>query len=224
MYVVWKRRELRGVQACEHCGCARSFVLIPLLVASRRVGGKPRQVHVARLPSIRSCCLNSKAVLNAWWGQVDQVLKRLGAAEAGDIRRKLSEGITRAGARAGSGRRRREAPPPNPGFPRHLARPLQVLGLHWPCRSDEVKAAFRARAKQTHPDAGGRAEDFRAVYEAYSYLLKNVAGPTTVVPSSLPGVPCPSGVPLRWLSWRFGQAAALTIGQVSPLGRPFFTQ
>ena len=52
-----------------------------------------------------------------------------------------------------------------------------VLGLHWPCRLDEVKAAYRTQAKQTHPDLGGRAEDFRRVSEAYQALVAAPSGP-----------------------------------------------
>jgi curved DNA-binding protein CbpA len=40
---------------------------------------------------------------------------------------------------------------------------------------DEVKAAFRARAKQTHPDRGGTAAAFRTVREAYELLLNSLS-------------------------------------------------
>jgi UDP-2,3-diacylglucosamine pyrophosphatase LpxH len=62
MYVVWKNRTLSGRQRCEICGSGGPgrFALVPHVVASSRAGGSPRQVHVARLPSVRSCCLKSE--------------------------------------------------------------------------------------------------------------------------------------------------------------------
>ena len=187
MYVVWKKRELRGNRTCEMCGArwhAGRFALIPLLVESRRIGGKPHQAHVARLASVRNCCLRSEPVLRAWWDRVDASLEALRRADAlsqataHEIRHKLSEGLARAKAEAGTGDKQRQAGTgAGTRAPGHLAHPLRVLGLAWPCQTNEVKSAFRARAKQTHPDTGGRTEDFRAVYEAYSRLREALAGP-----------------------------------------------
>ena len=60
MYVVWKSRKLKGAGRCEFCqtpaGKGR-LSFIPHIVESHRVEGTPRQVHIARLPSIRNCCL-----------------------------------------------------------------------------------------------------------------------------------------------------------------------
>ena len=69
MYVVWKKRPLKP-GFCPLClGESKGprWSWIPLVVESRRVGGKPRQMHVARLPSIRSCCLESEEARGAWW-------------------------------------------------------------------------------------------------------------------------------------------------------------
>jgi hypothetical protein len=51
---------------------------------------------------------------------------------------------------------------------------LRVLGVSWPCSAEELKAAYRSRAKETHPDRGGSAEEFRRVNEAYEQLTKVV--------------------------------------------------
>lgn len=183
MYVVWKHRPLSAHQRCEVCGQGgpgRS-ALVPHLVASRREGGAPRQVHVARLPSVRSCCLKSERARKAWWARVDEALDGLRRAravtdgQAADVRRKLQERVS--GAHAAGGRTqgpRGRAPGAGPGCPRHLAHPLHVLRLAWPCRPEEAKAAFSARAKETHPDVGGRAEDFRAVAEAYDAVSRSL--------------------------------------------------
>src|ERR1700733_1363253 len=102
MYVVWKKRDLQGGGRCGLCGesvSTRRYTRIPLLVASRRVGGKPRQVHVARFPSIRNCCIHSESVRQEWWEQVGAILESLGRAnkvsdsDTWEIRRKLSEAI-----------------------------------------------------------------------------------------------------------------------------------
>ena len=42
-----------------------------------------------------------------------------------------------------------------------------VLGLAWPCSLEDVKAAYRCRAKATHPDTGGDPHRFALVEEAY---------------------------------------------------------
>lgn len=60
---------------------------------------------------------------------------------------------------------------------RRLTHALGLLRLCWPCTQGEAKAAFRTRAKETHPDVGGRAEEFRAVAEAYALVSSSLAGP-----------------------------------------------
>lgn len=47
---------------------------------------------------------------------------------------------------------------------------LAVLGLSGPAGPDEVKQAYRRRARELHPDAGGDAEQFRRVQEAYQAI------------------------------------------------------
>ncbi|HET9627510.1 MAG TPA: J domain-containing protein, partial [Kofleriaceae bacterium] len=60
------------------------------------------------------------------------------------------------------------APRPRPIDPRSA---WEVLGLATGASLAEVKAAFRARALATHPDHGGDADAFRALYQAYERLL-----------------------------------------------------
>jgi molecular chaperone DnaJ len=36
----------------------------------------------------------------------------------------------------------------------------------------EIKAAWRKRAKETHPDQGGNADDYRAVQDAYEEAME----------------------------------------------------
>jgi hypothetical protein len=94
-----------------------------------------------------------------------------------NIRKLVADGIARA---KGEGSRRqeqcKETGASSTDFPGYLAHPLQVLGIRWPCRIEDVKAAFRSRAKQTHPDLGGKPEDFRAVMDGYQEVLAALAG------------------------------------------------
>jgi hypothetical protein len=89
-------------------------------------------------------------------------------------------------ARAWSRVLRGEAPPPLPRSPAARAeRPAQspaasawsLLGLEPGATPAEVKRAFKKRALDTHPDRGGRAEDFVAVQRAYDKLSKLAARP-----------------------------------------------
>lgn len=48
---------------------------------------------------------------------------------------------------------------------------LKTLKITFPFNRQELKAAYRRRALETHPDSGGTAEDFRQVDTAYQMLL-----------------------------------------------------
>lgn len=47
----------------------------------------------------------------------------------------------------------------------------KVLGLRPDASVEDIKRAYRARAKETHPDQGGDAETFRALHRAYERAL-----------------------------------------------------
>jgi hypothetical protein len=50
---------------------------------------------------------------------------------------------------------------------------LELLGLiHMPTHIAGLKSAFRKAAMTAHPDQGGTAEAFRAVYAAYERLVR----------------------------------------------------
>lgn len=52
---------------------------------------------------------------------------------------------------------------------------LAVLRLRKMPTPDELKGAYRRRARETHPDSGGRAEDFAEVQNAYVVLRDSQA-------------------------------------------------
>lgn len=169
MYVVWKTRDLQGGW-CRGCGSAGRHVhsLIPLLVESRRVNGKPRQLHLLRLPSIRSCCLHSAKARANWWKQVNEALRQFERDSADSVRRKLADKVPPP---PGHGRRheaREDVQPP--ATLRHAA---EALGLSWPATKSEVKSAFRPLAMRHHPDRGGNPAEFRRVYAAYEMALES---------------------------------------------------
>lgn len=49
--------------------------------------------------------------------------------------------------------------------------PFDVLGVDADADDDEVRAAYRERVKDAHPDHGGTKQEFRAVREAYERIL-----------------------------------------------------
>lgn len=48
----------------------------------------------------------------------------------------------------------------------------QILGLQFGASHEQVRAAHRKRARETHPDAGGNAQEFIRVQAAYEILCK----------------------------------------------------
>lgn len=46
----------------------------------------------------------------------------------------------------------------------------EVLGLSKAATAEEIKKAYRKKAKESHPDVGGREEDFKKIKEAYDVL------------------------------------------------------
>lgn len=49
-----------------------------------------------------------------------------------------------------------------------------ILGLSAKATPSDIKRAHRAKARQSHPDAGGSREDFEKVQQAYSILIDPV--------------------------------------------------
>ncbi len=55
-----------------------------------------------------------------------------------------------------------------------VTNPYEILGVRRDATDDQVKAAYRRRAKTTHPDSGGDADAFSRVQKAYELLLDPV--------------------------------------------------
>lgn len=65
-----------------------------------------------------------------------------------------------------------------------LAEAMALLGVLADFTKADVLAAFRRKAKETHPDAGGTAEMFRALVEARDRLLAAIG--TSAPPPKAP--------------------------------------
>lgn len=50
--------------------------------------------------------------------------------------------------------------------------PWEILCVQPNAAPEVVEASYRALAKKAHPDAGGRAEDFRELQEAYEAMRR----------------------------------------------------
>eukprot|EP00435_Cladocopium_sp_Y103_P022344 s1218_g5.t1 len=68
--------------------------------------------------------------------------------------------------------------------------PYRVLGIQPGCNEEELRAAYKKRALETHPDKGGNVEEFRSVKTAYEALLKTV--PTQLARKASNGSTSPS--------------------------------
>lgn len=49
-----------------------------------------------------------------------------------------------------------------------------ILGVTRSASKDEIRAAYVRKARETHPDAGGQADDFLSVCGAYKVLTNGV--------------------------------------------------
>ena len=61
----------------------------------------------------------------------------------------------------------------------------EILGITRVATASEVKAAYKRRAKETHPDAGGSAAEFYRVREAYRVLSSPLDRRSYDVPESI---------------------------------------
>jgi hypothetical protein len=78
----------------------------------------------------------------------------------------------RAWTRVMRGERPPSRPVPRAKPERPVARSAwEMLGLTTGASLAEIKTAFRERALSTHPDHGGDADEFRALYRAYERLV-----------------------------------------------------
>ncbi|CAE7304579.1 dnaJ [Symbiodinium natans] len=73
-----------------------------------------------------------------------------------------------------------------------MLQPHDVLQIQPGSNEEDVKAAYKRRALETHPDKGGDVEEFRAVRKAYEQLLKD--SPARPAAAASPPQTKPTGV------------------------------
>lgn len=137
----------------------------PFAAAHLVVKRTPRRTYVSR----RSCGLAQLGTEDETWAEAEPTvaldrakLLQDGAAFAKNYRQsEFAVTVDRAlGEFAGR---------------RHPA--YRALKLAPPCTLDEIKAAYRLRAFEAHPDRGGTPDDFRALDAAYRRLLREAQAP-----------------------------------------------
>lgn len=55
-------------------------------------------------------------------------------------------------------------------------KPWEVLEVPWHAREDEIKAAFKKKARECHPDHGGNEDDMKLLVAARDYMLRRRKG------------------------------------------------
>jgi hypothetical protein len=149
------------------------------LLHSRRADGVSRHVQVARLPSIRGCCIADRRARGSWWAAVLaelQELERRGILGNPDGDPRFKTIVAALHERVDY------APPSAARFSKArwvakkaatVERPVTVsevfalLGVSPSCSAEELKRAWRKAAVAHHPDRGGASESFRRITEAY---------------------------------------------------------
>lgn len=61
---------------------------------------------------------------------------------------------------------------------------IQFLNLNYPVTQDSIKKAYRRLARQYHPDAGGNAEQFKQLSQAYKVALQGPVSQETYTASN----------------------------------------
>ena len=76
MYVIWRRRKREHYAGWWDSIVIGDVRLTPIIVQSRRVNGKPKQEHIACLPSIIESHINENSAVS-FWAAVEKQLTRL---------------------------------------------------------------------------------------------------------------------------------------------------
>lgn len=132
----------------------------PLIAAHLIVKKTAKKVYV----TLRSCGLNQLGTEDERWEPADKTipLDRLGLERDGSVYSKNhrhSDFFAKPDAAIGDS-------------PRPDSDAFKTLAIRPPCSLDEIKAAYRRRAMEVHPDRGGTTEEFQSVEAAYRRLVR----------------------------------------------------
>lgn len=67
--------------------------------------------------------------------------------------------------------------------PHAVTSPYTLLGVTPSCSVDEIRAAYKKRVLETHPDKGGDPEEFQKVQRAYADISRAPPAPAAPLPS-----------------------------------------
>jgi hypothetical protein len=116
-----------------------------------------------------------------WWkertGSQDRTDRANGATDGEDDAHHQDHWWERMGEEDGAGRSQSERTKPKPRTADRTAEAYAVLGLEPGVGPEAVRAAYRERVKEAHPDTPeGTVEAFIEVREAYQYLRERLSG------------------------------------------------
>lgn len=170
-----------------------AHVICPVCFRSAHAG-RPGRVHQHRAGGAvcRGSGADVSAAARAWFARRD-LNEEIAAAERAHARRfkeyqpakrryeealahltALKERLARLNEQERA-RQRQQPPPPPPPPPVRPAFAITLGLARWPVTREEIIAAWRVRARATHPDAGGSSADFIAVQRAYATALAEVS-------------------------------------------------
>ena len=107
MYVIWRKRKREKYASRSWFDKVGDVRLTPIIVQSRRVNGKPKQEHIACLPSIVESDIDEKTAVWFWKGVEERLARltnRISHEDAENIRAALG----------------RVVPPPAPEYAKEL--------------------------------------------------------------------------------------------------------
>lgn len=182
MYVRWYRQQLRSNRQTEEILCPHDHIKQPWVTSPavvHREGQKTRTLWRPG-PAIRECCISrgKGLAIAAWWWEVEQRFRDLRIVgvpnhEDADVLLwqldVIEEELEKTVPKPSKGDLQRYVwYREDLGLVRKQEIPgLRELGLVWPCTREDVDKRMRELARTSHPDRGGKAEDFAVYSVAY---------------------------------------------------------
>lgn len=188
---------------CEHRGPGR-VARTPHLMYSERRGGKPSQVLLRRLPTIRSCCIAHRLHRAAWWYEVDRIIALW---EAGVWSGPL-DGIRRD-KRSILASLRKVVPPPTPAGVRDFTAYRVQKEQEYQARRARVRAedeAFNAEQRRREEEARRRAEEQQRYWQ-WEYRFRVETSGQAAVPGCFAVLGLPPDAGLEQVKKRYRELA-----------------
>ena len=150
MYVIWRKRKREHYAGWGEIGDVR---LTPIIVQSRRVNGKPKQEHIACLPSFMESHISGVSAVG-YWAAVEKQLARLTNRISQDDLQKIRAALDKV------------VPKPEPEYANKLEAEMDSLAAAWDPtgRIQETNGQMYAfsssfKTAQACADCGGEMEE-----------------------------------------------------------------